>query len=92
MMTAQEIITSIKEKIQNKIIEDIKNSWSSTSPSQPNMPPAKVTGTLEKSISKDGKDIIIDAPYAADLEYGHGRVAPRPFVRPVLNNFDVNNI
>ena len=61
--------------------------------SAPGESPAIRTGNLRDSISKpdvrrEGRTvvgrIVIAAPYAEGLERGRGRVLPRPFVRPAI--------
>lgn len=79
------------------IREDIRNNWSSPSPSAPGEPPAVVSGLLDRSIRIDKRDaqgrfasatnavrvsIIIATDYAAALEFGY---APRNLApRPYL--------
>lgn len=58
--------------------------------SAPGEPPASDTGRLANSIRTEynvatltGR-VVADAAYAAYLEYGTQRMAPRPFLRPAL--------
>lgn len=59
-------------------------------PSLPGQPPKGDTGRLELSIdvelraSERSVNVIARAPYAAALEFGTARIAPRPFMRPAL--------
>lgn len=69
------------------IREDIQTSWSMGSPSSPGQPPAIVTGRLDESIEVERISPSIwsvksDAPYAAFLEFGTRKMAPRPFFKP----------
>lgn len=61
--------------------------------SAPGEPPAYDTGTLERSITEPHAhklstgvvvEVDIDAPYAAELEYGRAGIAARPFVEPAI--------
>ena len=62
--------------------------------SAPGEAPASDTGTLVRNIttrySEDGKAFVgivaAHTHYAASLEYGTPRMAPRPFMRPALAN------
>ncbi len=59
-------------------------------PSRPGEPPKGDTGRLELSIDVELRatektvNVIARAPYAAALELGTARIAPRPFLRPAL--------
>lgn len=58
--------------------------------SAPGEPPAPNTRTLQKSIHIEHPRpgvvrVIADAPGAAALEFGSGRMGPRPFLRPALS-------
>lgn len=64
--------------------------------SAPGRPPAKQTGGLVESVSEPdvrqvGGGVIgritIGARYAIHLERGTGRMAPRPFVRPAIEEW-----
>jgi hypothetical protein len=79
----------------NAILQDIQESWSSSSPSNPGETPAVVTGELSDSaIILDESSgilskykIVFKAKHAILLEYGTGKMAARPFVKPaVLRN------
>lgn len=60
--------------------------------SSPGNPPAPDTGRLRQSLRSeyDPSDLsgeaIASTEYAASLEYGSAKVAPRPFMRPALSN------
>jgi hypothetical protein len=66
----------------------IKANMSHPSPSEPGMPPAVVTGNLRARITSRtfrSFGVFIGecaslAAYSRDLEKGHGRVKPRPFM------------
>jgi HK97 gp10 family phage protein len=56
-------------------------------PSAPGQPPNADTRQLDTSIETIKKselavDVISNAPYSADLEYGTSKMAARPFMRP----------
>lgn len=59
-------------------------------PSLPGNPPKGDTGRLELGIevelraSEKTVNVISRAPYSAALEFGTSRIAPRPFMRPAL--------
>lgn len=61
-------------------------------PSAPGNPPNADTGRLDKSIdvvvrqSQLTVDVVSKAPYSAAQEFGTSRIAPRPFMRPALQN------
>jgi len=62
--------------------------------SSPGEPPAVDTGRLRSSIThrveRDGKNfsglVGTNVEYAKDLEMGTAKMAPRPFLRPTLEN------
>lgn len=80
------------------LVNDIKSSWSSSSPSAPGSPPAVVTGTLDSSVQAEtGRDTLgrfasagsvvtrivrVRAGHGALLENGTYKMAARPFMRP----------
>lgn len=61
-------------------------------PSLPGEPPNGDTGRLETGIEvelrKSDKTVNVasNAPHSFELEFGHGNVAERPFMRPALRN------
>jgi HK97 gp10 family phage protein len=67
----------------------IKQSFG-TSPSQPGETPGVDTGKLRNSIRAERERaaqwaISTDTEYAAHLEFGTSRMAPRPFMSPALD-------
>ena len=80
-----------------RVVETIQESISTAypPPSAPGEPPHLRTGALRRSaqiesVDEEGVTISVGgentgAPYAAALEFGTARMAPRPFVQPVLN-------
>jgi len=79
-------------KIASDIVDDIRSSWTGGTNSPPGKPPAKDTGTLDRSIYsqvwENGKSSVIrvgsDEDYASALEFGTSEMSPRPFLRPQL--------
>lgn len=67
---------------------DVKNNFSSQSPSPVGSPPGVDTGNLKNSIIavKRGKGwvVLVGADYGADLEYGTRKMGARPFLRPAV--------
>lgn len=60
-------------------------------PSAPGQPPNRDTGLLDGSIDTEIRSqmppsvaVTSRAPYAAHLEYGTSRMAPRPYMRPAV--------
>lgn len=60
-------------------------------PSLPGQPPNRDTSLLDGSIDTEIRSqmppsvaVTSRAPYAADLEYGTSRMAPRPYMRPAV--------
>lgn len=56
-------------------------------PSAPGQPPNADTRQLDSGIETIKKselavDVVSNAPYSADLEFGNSKIAPRPFMRP----------
>lgn len=74
---------------------DIKNNFSSQSPSPVGEPPGVDTGNLKNSVvaNRRGKVWVVQvgADYGADLEYGTRKMGARPFVRPAVRRV-VQNI
>lgn len=59
-------------------------------PSKPGEPPNADTRQLDRSIAvrQVGElkaEIVVSAPYAADLEFGTSRMAARPFLQPAID-------
>lgn len=77
---------ALNEAIAARLAERIAAGWSGVSPSEEGQPPAVVTGTLAGSIrvetSSDGARVGSDAPHGGLLEFGTGRMAARPWLRP----------
>lgn len=66
-----------------------------TSPSAPGEPPGVVTGALRASIhveeiSEFKRAIVTGVDYAAHLEFGTEKMAPRPFMAPMANYLQRN--
>jgi hypothetical protein len=76
----------------HEIVKDIRDSWSSSSPSSPGNPPAVVTGELDRSMGVERVGIGVFkigasneiALKALSLEYGTQNMAARPYLRPAL--------
>lgn len=75
-----------------KVERDIKASMTPNGPSAPGEPPAVKTGRLRASITHrvetEGGEVVAyvgtNVEYADDLEFGKGRIAPRPFMFPAI--------
>ena len=75
-----------------KLERDIKASMSPNGPSKPGEPPAVDTGRLRASIThrvetESGEVagyVGTNVEYAPDLEFGKGRILPRPFMFPAM--------
>lgn len=54
----KERVTNVCQDIAQALVDDIKDSWSNTSPSSPGNPPAVVTGELDSSVhaASQGRD------------------------------------
>lgn len=85
--------------VTQKVVDIIQSSWSGYSPppSMPGETPHIETGELKDSIRIEQKRdvlghyaaawvILFDSPYAAALEFGYSprNLAPRPFIRPAV--------
>ena len=79
-------------KLAEHTVEIAQSSWSPVSPSAPGDYPAVVTGTLSASLNvrqlrggllgRSEWAAVAEAPYAAFLEFGTIKMAPRPFMSP----------
>ena len=93
--TAQEVLRKLY--VAGRLIEtDAERSITAGSvsgaghvPSAPNSPPNRDTGLLDGSIETEIRAqnpptvaVTSRAPYAAALEYGTSKMAPRPYMRP----------
>ena len=83
----------IGEKLKNArlkesiIVDAIKDAIQPGDTSLPCSPPNKQTGELKSSIrsTPEGQGFLVyGTDYATFLEYGTLDMAPRPFIRPVL--------
>lgn len=68
---------------------DVKDHFSTKSPSDPGDPPGVDTGNLKNSIvakpeTPEQWAVLAGADYAAWLEYGTEAIAPRPFMLPAF--------
>jgi len=94
----RQILRNLPDNIDNwldgaatEIVNDIKLSFG-TSPSSPGEPPGVDTGALRASMrwERGGQfeRLIMDGvEYGVGLEYGTSRMAARPFVNPVFEEW-----
>lgn len=80
---------AVVQKMAQDTQTDIVNNFSPNSPSSPGMPPAVDTGNLKNSVVAVPVDpltwrLLVGAEYGADLEYGTGKMAARPYVLPAV--------
>lgn len=90
---AVNLLLEAGEMVRQEAMESIRDGTirgAGHVPSRPGEPPKGDTGRLELSIevelrrSEKTVNVIARAPYAAALEFGTRRIAPRPFMRPAL--------
>ncbi len=88
----EQILNDRLEKAENFLTHHIENKISIQGPprSLPGNPPHKDTGKLHKDVLGFVKppfkaQIIVTLPYAPMLEYGTSKMAPRPFMRPSID-------
>lgn len=94
---AQNFAQEIKRETKEILNIPISKNGSKIVRSMPLQAPRKESGNLQNSIdtfvSKQEDSFTItlfcaaSAPYALYLEYGTSKVAPRPFMLPVLNKY-----
>jgi hypothetical protein len=96
----------MEDEVCAKIVEEIQDSFNSGPPgrrysygvaSSPGYPPNDYTGALKESYhyskNREGEYIIADGvPYGIYLEYGTSKMAPRPHVRPVIEDWRRNKM
>lgn len=81
-------LLNASEFLKSEIKKKLGSSGGTSSPGQP---PSKQSGDLQDSIQIDKSNINnkrtrigSDEDYAAALEGGNSRIAPRPFLRPAF--------
>ena len=84
-----EIEATIAAALMTEVEAEIKQGWSSESPSAAGDAPARVTGELAGSIETqqsgmNGHRIGTSLAYGRMLEFGTGTMAARPWLRPAV--------
>lgn len=92
--TAQESMTNTK--INTGVSYYTHNKRIPHHPSFPDNPPAVDTGTLRRSVTTQVDESTLtgkvgsNIEYAPELEFGSSRIAPRPWLRPALEQNEKN--
>lgn len=92
--TAQESMTNTK--VNTAISYYTHNKKIPHHPSFPDNPPAVDTGTLRRSITSQVDEPTLtgkvgsNVEYAPELEFGSSKIAPRPWLRPALEQNEKN--